>query len=250
MTMHRDANVLQSLADIYVILVGTTHPGNIGAAARAMKTMGLANLILVAPKTFPCAEATARASGADDILQRAKVTETLDAALTGINVAYGTTARSRHFEWPVLNPRQAAQEVATYPVGDKIAIVFGREKSGLSNDELEQCQRAIRIPASAEYSSLNLAQAVQVIAYELAFEHHLAAQPGDAPVRQSEREASAHELKGLLDHFEEAMAAVGYLDPDEPKHLRRRLMRMFARARLVKSEVQIFRGFLAKITRP
>ena len=150
-----------------IVLVETSHPGNIGAVARAMKTMGLSRLALVNPREFPSAAATARASGADDILMRAICHEDLAHAIADCGMVVGTTARSRHLEWPVGTPRQLALELSVLPDSTQCAIVFGREQSGLSNEELALCQRVIRIPTEETFSSLNIAHAVQICAYEL-----------------------------------------------------------------------------------
>ncbi len=239
-----------NLDNITVVLVGTTHPGNIGAAARAMKTMGLTRLSLVAPKTFPSAEATALASGADDVLHAALVVDTLPEALAGHTVAYATTARPRRLEWPLANPREAASQIASLTDVGRVAVVFGREQSGLSNDELECCQRAVRIPTSSEYASLNLAQAVQVISYELSFLAHAETATevrSDTFSAKLERPATTDELSHLSGHLEAVMVAVGYMDPAHPKLMRRRLARFLSRAALTHSEVQIMRGFMTRI---
>ncbi len=231
------------LGHVRIVLVGTTHPGNIGATARAMKVMGLSALHLVAPARFPCAEATARAAGADDILARANVHTHLEEALSGVRTVYGTTARERHIDWPAQSPREAAAAIAAD--GEDVAIVFGRERSGLTNEELDRCQRAIHIPTSATFRSLNLAQAVQICAYELRLAHAAGA---PAAVREGrDPPAAAAELEGLRAHTLAVMEAVGYYDPAQPKLLERRLQRLFNRAGLLHSESQILRGFLAAI---
>ncbi|MCB1747041.1 MAG: RNA methyltransferase [Gammaproteobacteria bacterium] len=229
-----------------IVLVATTHPGNIGAAARAMKAMGLSSLHLVRPAHFPSAEATARAAGADDLLAAASVHDDLAAALAGCNLVIGTTARERHLDWPSTDPREAAALVAT--TTGEVALVFGRERSGLSNEELDQCQRAVYIPTSPGYRSLNLAQAVQVLAYEV----RLALLDGAATTAQPRRgrldpPASAAEIAALEAHCLRVMAAVGYYDAARPKLLARRVKRLLARPGLLHSEYQILRGFLAAV---
>ncbi|MEQ8231193.1 MAG: TrmH family RNA methyltransferase, partial [Gammaproteobacteria bacterium] len=186
-----------------------------------------------------------RAAGADDILARARVHETLDAALAGVRTVYGTTARTRHIDWPAQTPREAAADIAASD--DEVAIVFGRERSGLTNEELDRCQRAIHIPTSAEFRSLNLAQAVQICAYEVALAG--AARPAQPAIARGADDppASAAELEGLRAHCLAVMAAVGYYDPARPKLLERRLQRLFNRAGLLHSESQILRGFFAAI---
>jgi len=227
-----------------VVLVETSHPGNIGAAARAMKTMGLRQLVLVRPRLFPSAEATARASGADDLLQAAVVVESLEAAIADCGLVLGTTARMRHLEWPVFAPREAAAWTLAQPTSGDVALVFGREQSGLANEELALCQRAIRIPTAPDFSSLNLGQAVQICAYEF----RLAAL-GDAvpPPVEEDPLATPAELAALVEHAKRAMATVDYYDPARPKLLPVRLQRLVARPGLARSEVQILRGFLTGV---
>ncbi len=228
-----------------IVLVGTTHPGNIGAAARAMKVMGLARLSLVQPARFPAAEATARAAGADDILARAEVHESLAAALAGSAVVFGTTARERRIDWPTITPREAAARIAASQ--QSAALVFGRERAGLSNEELDLCQHAICIPTDPHYRSLNLAQAVQICAYEV-----FLAQPPAANTRvrrrvQVDEPAAASALEQLRQHCLAVMERVAYHDPAQPKLLERRLRRLFNRGAMRHSEVQIVRGMLSAI---
>ncbi|MGE0482825.1 MAG: RNA methyltransferase [Gammaproteobacteria bacterium] len=233
-------------AAVRIVLVATSHPGNIGATARAMKAMGLPSLHLVQPARFPSAEATARAAGADDILANATVHADLAGAVAGCALVIGTTARERHLDWPSTDPREAAALVAA--TAGEVALVFGRERSGLSNEELDQCQRAVYIPTSPGYRSLNLAQAVQVLAYEV----RLALLAG-VPVRGGRRRgrldpsASADEIAGLEAHCLRVMARVGYYDAARPKLLARRIKRLLARPGLLHSETQILRGFLSAV---
>jgi TrmH family RNA methyltransferase len=228
--------------NIRFVLVGTTHPGNIGAAARAMKTMGFSNLHLVAPKIYPSAEATSRASGADDVLARAVVHDDLDSALVGCHQVYGMSARLRHLPVPVVNPREAVARIQQADDQTQIAILFGREHSGLTNEELDRCHHLVNIPANPEYSSLNLAAAVQVLAYEL----KMSIDPSIDAGRIGEvREAiDAADLEHLYRHFEEALTTIGFLDPEQPKNLMRRLRRLFNRAELDRNELQIMHGIL------
>jgi tRNA (cytidine32/uridine32-2'-O)-methyltransferase len=240
-----DAAAGALLARVRVVLVETSHPGNIGAAARAMKTMGLGQLWLVRPRIFPSAEATARASGADDLLQAATVVDTLADAVADCGLVLGTTARTRHLEWPVLTPRAAAAWSVAQPTTGDIALVFGREQSGLSNEELAQCQRAIRIPTSPDFSSLNIAQAVQICVYEM----RLQALGEEVPLAPTADEplATTGELAALVEHAKRVMEKVDYYKPDRPKLLPHRLQRLVARPGLTHSEVQILRGFLTKV---
>lgn len=233
---------MKTLENIRFVLVGTTHPGNIGAAARAMKTMGLTNLHLVSPKIYPSAEATARASGADDVLANATVHDNLDAALAGCQQVYGMSARLRHLPVPVVNPREAVFQIQQQNDDAQIAIIFGREHSGLTNEELDRCQHLVNIPANAEYSSLNLAAAVQVLAYELKMTFDPSIEVGRVG---EEREAiNADDLEHLYSHFEQSLTTIGFLDPKQPKNLIRRLRRLFNRAELDRNELQILHGIL------
>lgn len=233
---------MNSLNNIRFVLVGTTHPGNIGAAARAMKTMGITQLHLVAPLHYPSAEATARASGADDVLASATVHDDLASAIAGCHQVFGMSARLRHLPVPVVDPRQAVEQIQQYQDETQVAIVFGREHSGLSNDELDRCQYLINIPANKDYSSLNLAAAVQVFAYELkmSFDPSI-----DAGRIGEDREAiEASDLEHLYQHFEQSLTDIGFLDPANPKNLMRRLKRLFNRADLDRNELQILHGIL------
>ena len=170
---------------IRIVLVEPTHPGNIGAAARAMKAMGLDRLCLVAPRRFPGAEATARAAGADDVLQAARIVESLDDALADCGLVLGTTARSRRIEWPVLDAREGARRAVAQAARAPVAVVFGRESAGLANAELDRCHALVRIPAAGRFSSLNVAAAVQILAYEM----RIATHGKDAGVRREGTEA-------------------------------------------------------------
>lgn len=233
---------MKTLENIRFVLVGTTHPGNIGAAARAMKTMGLTNLHLVTPKIYPSAEATARASGADDVLANAAVHDSLDAALVGCQQVYGMSARLRHLPVPVVNPREAVTQIQQQSDDAQIAIIFGREHSGLTNEELDRCQHLVNIPANAEYSSLNLAAAVQVLAYELKMSFDPSIEVGR--VGEQREAINADDLEHLYGHFEQSLTKIGFLDPGQPKNLMRRLRRLFNRAELDRNELQILHGIL------
>ena len=233
---------MKTLDSIRFVLVGTTHPGNIGAAARAMKTMGILNLHLVEPLHYPSAEATARASGADDILASAVVHDNLQSAIEGCHQVYGMSARLRHLTVPIVDPRQAVKQIQQHHDGAQVAIVFGREHSGLSNDELDRCQKLINIPANEAYSSLNLAAAVQAFAYELKMSFNPEIKVG---LVGEDREAiDAKDLEHLYIHFEESLMAIGFLEPQNPKNLMRRLRRLFNRADLDRNELQILHGIL------
>jgi tRNA/rRNA methyltransferase len=234
-------NLKPNLQGVRIVLSRTSHPGNIGAAARAMKTMGLRNLVLVQPKTFPHAEAEAMASGATDVLATAHVVKTLADALAGTVFAVAMTARPRDLSHPAVAIREAAVQALAESVSGDIALVFGNETYGLSNEEADLCQLIGMIPANPAYSSLNLAAAVQVACYELAQAAAVFATP-ENPVRDA---ATHEEVEGFLAHLESKMIDDGFLDPDKPKRLMTRLRRLFARSRLEKEEVAILRGVLA-----
>ncbi|MEJ2604159.1 MAG: RNA methyltransferase [Gammaproteobacteria bacterium] len=228
---------------IRIVLVGTTHPGNIGATARAMKNMGLADLVLVAPRSFPHEEATARASGAEDVLQRARVVASLEEAVADCIWVAGASARQRSLSWPELSAREAAEKAVALSGSGAVALVFGPEKSGLSNEDLARCQALVYIPTSPDFSSLNLAMAVQVVTYEVLVQHAATRQP---PVRDV-RPATSGEMENFYRHLEELLLAAGFLDPDNPRHLMKRLRRLFARAEPDMNEVNILRGILASL---
>lgn len=228
---------------IRVVLVRPSHPGNIGAAARAMWTMGLARLVLVAPKRLPDAEATALARGAACVLDRADIVDTLEAALAGCTLAIGLSARPREFAGRVLPVREVASLAAAEAPRGEVAFVFGTEMSGLSNEELARCSIAATIPANPEYSSLNLAAAVQLVGYEA----RIATMGGE--LRRATRfpAASLEAIEGLLRHAERTLVAMRFLDLRRPRRLLPRLRRLFSRAGLEREEVNILRGILARI---
>lgn len=228
------------LADIRIVLARTSHPGNIGAAARAMKTMGLSQLVLVDPAVFPNSHADAMASGAADVLGRARVCGTLAEALAETRLALGVSARRRDIAARVLTPPEAARGLLTEARTGPVALVFGNETSGLSNEELSLCQGLVTIPANPDYSSLNLAAAVQVLSYEIR-----QAWLGDASWPQPEIDAaSGGELERFYGHLETALAELDFLNPGSPGKLMLKLRRLFARTRLAKEEVNILRGIL------
>jgi len=236
------------LRNIRIVLIGTTHPGNIGAVARAMKNMCLEQLVLVNPKIFPSAEATARASGADDLLANALVCDTLERAIEGCRLVVGASARLRSVEWPQLNPRDcAAKMVAECREGAEAALLFGRESSGLSNAELDRCHYLVHIPANPEYSSLNLSQAVQVLGYELHVTHLEATrlQRESLPAGTARELVSADVMEGFFAHLQQTMEDIGFSDPKQSEKLQRRLRRLFLRARPDSDEMNILRGILS-----
>lgn len=228
------------LSCIRIVLVRTSHPGNIGSAARAMKNMGIHSLALVAPKRFPDPEAEALASGADDVLAAARVFDTLPEAIGDCVAAYALSARMREWGPENLAVREAAPAALSDTSGGPVAFVFGNEASGLTNDELLACQRHVRIPTDPAWSSLNLSQAVQVVAYEL----RMAATAGAMPSGRPEPLATVADLEALYAHLEQVSMESGFLDPANPGRLRDRWRRLFARARPEREEVNIIRGLI------
>jgi len=218
----------------------TSHPGNIGACARAMKTMGLEQLVLVNPKFFPHPEAEAMASRATDVLERARVCTDIDEALGGTVFAAASTARGRDLSHPVLTPREAAVRMIEEARHGPVALVMGAEKYGLTVEEVNRCSVIATIPANPDYSSLNLAAAVQLFAYEL----RLAALD-PLPAQQEFAPATHEDLERFYAHLEQTLLDVGFLNPSAPKRLMQRMRRLFARARVEREELNILRGILA-----
>lgn len=231
-------------SNVRIVLVGTTHPGNIGAAARAMKTMSQDKLYLVNPKEFPSAEATARATGADDILANARIHSDLKSAVSDCELVISTSARVRSLPWPMVTPRECAEKIAELGSGNT-AIVFGRENSGLSNEEMELGNMVLQIPTNLEYSSLNLASAVQIICYELLLQSQIN-QIKKVSV-DTIQFVKQEKLEQLYKHLEETMIDVEYHDRNNPRRLLHRLRRLFNRALLEESEYNILRGLLSAI---
>ncbi|MBH98626.1 MAG: tRNA (cytosine(32)/uridine(32)-2'-O)-methyltransferase TrmJ [Rhodospirillaceae bacterium] len=234
---------------VRIVLVETSHPGNIGASARAMKTMGLDDLVLVAPKEFPSVDATARASGADDVLAKSKVVGSLIEAIADCGFVVGSSARLRSLSWPMADSRSVVEEIWSRIGQTKVAIVFGPEHSGLSNEDLSYCQRLVHVPANPDYSSLNIAMAVQVLCYELRMGHpDLEKKLNKQKANQESPPANAEELQGFYLHLEQLLQESGFLDPNHPRQLKLRLRRIFHRAELDKKEVNILRGMLTALT--
>ncbi len=242
--MSEATNMKEVTNKTIIVLVGTTHPGNIGAAARAMKTMSQDKLYLVNPKIFPAEEATARASGADDILTDAKIFSSLKEAIADCDLVIGTSARTRNIPWPLVSPRKCADIISDNKYSS-VAIIFGRENSGLSNDELVLCNLALKIPANAVYSSLNLAAAVQIICYEIylsGIDHDsLESLASGAPLADQKTMALFYQ------HLEEVMISIGFHNTENPRLLMHRMRRLFNRAQLEENECNILRGILSKI---
>ncbi len=236
----------ERLNRVRVVLVGTTHPGNIGSAARAMKAMGVTDLVLVAPERFPHADATALASGADDLLARARVVDDVAAAVSDCVWVVGTSARLRTHSVPVLGPDVAAGQALENAALGPVALVFGREHSGLTNTELDYCNAFVQIPTVPDFSSLNLAGSVQVMTYALRMAALTGMDPGQASAAGEARDplATQDEMEGLFRHFEQALTTIEVLDPDNPRNLMRRLRHLYMRAGLTGSEVRMLRGIL------
>ncbi len=229
---------------VRIVLCRPSHPGNIGSAARAMKNMGLRDLRLVAPERYPAPEAEWLASSAVDVLTAARLHTTLAEAISDCVVAYGLTARPREWSLEVKPVREAAGLALERVGSGPIAFVFGNETAGLTNEELLACQVLVHIPADPEYTSLNLAQAVQVVAYEL----RCAAGAGTVPPPRTEKPATVEDLESLYAYLEQVSADSGFFDPAEPKRLRERFRRMFSRGGLEREEVNILRGLLKSLT--
>jgi len=260
---------------IQFVLVETSHPGNIGAVARAIKTMGFGKLVLVNPRSFPDPEATTRASGADDVLQNAKVVASLDEALASSELVVGTSVRDRQIAWPIHNPRTTALKIKNHIVEQdqestgEVSILFGRERTGLENSELDKASWQVRIPANDEYNSLNLASATQIIAYELRcalLEPH---QPQNqeqedavvqevevdtqteeeaaSKLQQRQRLASHAEMQSYYQHLEEVLAKLDFLKVSPPTKLLRKIQRLYNRSHVSFEELQILRGILTAI---
>ncbi len=232
------------LSQIKIVLVETTNPGNIGAAARAMKNMNVGKLCLVAPKIFPSADATARAAGANDILSSVEIHDTLQQAISGCEIVLGASARDRTISWPEMTARECAEKFVAPEFADTpIAIVFGRESSGLKNHELDLCQYLLRIPCNPGFSSLNVAAAVQVVCYELfvaaGVSHERAI--GD---RGADPLATIEQMEDFYRHLYQTLGDIGFLHPDKSKSIMRRLRRIFNRIHLDTKELDILRGIL------
>lgn len=238
--------------NIRIVLINTSHPGNIGSAARAMKTMGFSSLFLVAPQLFPHAKAQEMASAAGDILEQAVIVNHLDEAIRGCSLIIGTSARWRTVPWPLLSPRKLAEQVAVESKQHQVAILFGREQTGLTNDELHCCHFHVHIPSNPAYSSLNLAAAVQLICYELRVA--LLQEPDSAAILGPQsnnywdyRLATHEEMQGFYQHLQKALIEIDFLNPTAPRKLMVRLRRLFNRARPDTMEINILRGLLSAI---
>ncbi|MFQ3244006.1 MAG: tRNA (cytidine32/uridine32-2'-O)-methyltransferase [Arenicella sp.] len=268
-------NKLSSLGQIRIVLVEPTHPGNIGSVARAMKTMGLSRLVLVNPKKFPHSEASKLAAGAESVLLNAEVVQTTSEAIGDCTMVLGTSVRDREVSWPTFSPRKTAANVDNHlsHAGHQVAILFGRESSGLTNAEMDLCQSQIRISANEEYSSLNLASAVQIIAYELRMkllgcdeghrvsdddfepeDHQVANASLGSKVSFSSKASKGREIiatnvqqSGHMEHLQKTLEALDFIRAKPPTVLMRKLTRLYGKANLTVEEIQILRGILSAV---
>jgi TrmH family RNA methyltransferase len=229
------------LSRVRIVLIATSHPGNIGAAARAMKNMCLEKLVLVRPRLFPHEGATARASGADELLEKARCVDSLEEAVAGCRLVVGASARLRTIPWPLMTPRETAQKVVSHYDETDVALVFGREHSGLTNEELDLCHYLVNIPTNPEFSSLNLAMAVQLLAYEV-----LLASEDVSPASQQESlPAEVDKFEGFFQHLEQTLTDIDFSDPRKSDKLFRKLRRFFMRAAPDDEELNLLRGILS-----
>ena len=228
--------------NIRIVMVNTSHPGNIGAVARVMKNMCLTSLYLVEPKHFPSEEANARSSGALDVLENAVVCNSLEDAISDCHLVIGTSARERSADWPVMTPRQSAQKLVENARHGNVALVMGRESSGLTNQELDLCQYLVHIPSNPEYNSLNVAMAVQVLAYEiyLLFDHSI-----DETESTQAVSLNSEQMQNFFVHLEQTLIDIDFLDERRSDLLMRRLRQLFFRANLSQDEMNILRGILS-----
>lgn len=234
---------------IKIVLVNTSHPGNIGATARAMKNMGLSRLALVNPVEFPSGVAVGRAASALDVLEQAEVVNTLGEAIADCALVIGSSARSRSLPWPMLTPEQSAAKLVKESQSAPVALVFGREDSGLNNEELQLCHFHVQIPASPEYSSLNLAAAVMVLCYEIrraVLRNEDADDKAEDEYWDQER-ATVEQVEYFYEHLERVLVEIDFHDPDNPRQLMQRMRRLFGRVRIDAMEMNILRGILTNI---
>ncbi len=238
-------NLLQK---IRVVLVNTSHPGNIGGAARAMKNMGISQFYLVEPKEYPADKAVWRAAGAQDILDSAIVVETLDEAVADCGLVVGTSARERRIPWPLVTPRECGERAIVEAQHHDVAIVFGREDRGLTNEELHKCNYHVHIPSNPDYSSLNLGAAVQVLCYEVRMAW-MTAKEGRLPHFDDWDQPPANHkaLELYYEHLQETLEQLSFLEPGNPRQTMTRLRRLYSRVRLDQMELSILRGVLTSI---
>lgn len=231
------------LDNVRIILIGTSHPGNIGSAARAMKTMGLSNLVLVDPECSVDGKSVALSAGASDVLKNHKVFATLDEAIADCGLVIGASARPRTLDWPMLDPREMGEKVVAEGHQKPVALVFGRENSGLSNDELQKCHFHVFIPANPDYSSLNLAMAVQTLSYEV----RMSFLALNAYPQKTEEYPLSHEIEGMFNHLQETLTDTRFIVPAHPGLVMTKLRRFFNRARPEATELRMWRGIFSSI---
>ncbi|WP_133406624.1 tRNA (cytosine(32)/uridine(32)-2'-O)-methyltransferase TrmJ [Parashewanella tropica] len=231
------------LDNIRIVLVGTSHPGNIGSVARAMKTMGLTKLYLAEPRVEPDGQSIALAAGAADILKDAVTVDSFDKAIEDCSLVVATSARSRTLDWPVLEPREAGEKLVEEGQSHDVAIVFGRENHGLTNEELQKCHYHVVIPANPDYSSLNLAQAVQIVCYETRMAMlNATREPQDIPEYPLQKDQER-----FFEHLENTLSNTGFIIKNHPGQIMTKLRRLFTRARIESQEMNILRGILTSI---
>lgn len=234
------------LERVKVVLVGTTHSGNIGSAARAMKVMGLSQMVLVDPQCQVDAQAIALAAGASEIALNAQIYPTLEAAVADCGLVVGTSARSRTLEWPMLDPRECGEKLISEANQHSVAMVFGRERTGLTNEELQLCHYHVCVPANSEYSSLNLAMAVQLLSYEVRMAY-LALQQSSQSSTLQEEYPRHQELERFYAHLEQVIMQTEFISAQQPGQVMNKLRRMFTRARPEAQEINILRGILTSV---
>ncbi len=235
-----------NLKQIRIVLVNTSHPGNIGGTARAMKNMGLERLYLVSPRAYPDEQATWRAASAGDVLESAVVTAALEEAIADCHFVVGTSARGRRIPWPLLDPRRCAGQMAAASGSGEVAVLFGREDRGLTNDELKLCNLHLNIPTSPDYSSLNLAMAVQIVCYELRLLVEADSLPESAEAQWDTPFSTRENMERFYTHLEQTLVDIEFLDPTAPRQLMSRLRRLYSRVRLDEMELNILRGILTE----
>jgi len=231
------------LDNVRIILIGTSHPGNIGSAARAMKTMGLTDLVLIDPECEVDGKSVALSAGASDVLKNHKVYKTLDEGIADCGLVVGASARPRTLNWPMLDPREMGEKAASEGKKHKVALVFGRENSGLTNDELQKCHFHVFIPANPDYSSLNLAMAVQTLSYEVRMAY-LASESFPEVVEEYPRAA---EFESMLEHLQKTLFQIGFIVPAHPGLVMDKLRRLFNRARPEINELKMLRGIFSSM---
>ena len=235
------------MSSLRIVLVNTSHPGNIGGVARAMKNMGFSDLHLVSPGRFPDREADWRAAGAADLLESVTVVKSLAEAIADCQLVIGTSARGRSIPWPLLDPRRCAERAhEAIGQGEQVAIVFGREDRGLTNEELQACNLHLHVPTHADYTSLNLAMAVQIVVYELRMLSLAGELPGDECADWDAAFSTSENMERYYEHLEQTLVEIGFLDPAAPRQLMARLRRLYGRVRLDEMELNILRGILTE----